>query len=76
MIHGKGFEIIISSDTQYEKLCAEIYFDSQFVAIITQEESLEMANIEIYSPVNTPQWTFNFSEFFNVLREAKNKLEK
>lgn len=38
MIKAKGFDIIISSDTQYEELCAEIYFNREFVAIITQEQ--------------------------------------
>lgn len=33
----KGFDITISSDEGYEELCAEIYFDIKFIAIIAQE---------------------------------------
>ena len=39
----KGFDIIISSDTEYEELCAEIYFDREFVAIVSQEYGLKVS---------------------------------
>ena len=53
MLKNKGFETIISSDEpQYEKLCAEIYYDGQFVGIITQEQGWENATIEISPPKN------------------------
>jgi len=72
----KGFDIVISSDTQYDDLCAEIYFDQQFVAILTQEEGIENAMIEISPPKNTKNWTFNYFEFITILDEAENNLKR
>lgn len=72
----KGFDIIILSDTQYEELCAEIYFDGQFVAIITQEEGKENSIIEFDPPKSVLKWIFKYSDFIDALKEAQNCLEK
>lgn len=72
----QGFNIIISSDTQYEELCAEIYYDRQFVAIITQEQGVENSIIEIEPPKNRKNWKFNYFEFIEILKAAQNNLEK
>ncbi|MBA3604321.1 MAG: hypothetical protein H0W50_11955 [Parachlamydiaceae bacterium] len=42
------FKIIMSSDIDYDELCAEIYYENQFIAIINQEKGLENLEIEIY----------------------------
>jgi hypothetical protein len=68
------FKLIISSDLDYEELCAEIYFDNQFVAILTQEKGFENLVIEIYPPKNQKIWLFKFSEFEKILKKAKEKL--
>ena len=68
------FKIIISSDLDYEELCAEIYFENQFVSIITQENGFENLMIEIYPPKEREAWVFNFSEFDKILKKAKQKL--
>ncbi len=75
MLKEKGFNIIISSDIQYEKLCAEIYFNMEFVAIITQELGIENPVIEIYPPKNKPAWTFNYFEFAEILKVALDQLK-
>ena len=74
MIKGLGFEIIISSDIDYEKLCAEIYFNGEFVAIISQEKGIDKEIIEIYPSKNMSSWSFNLLEFIEILNEAKNKI--
>lgn len=76
MIKRKGFEMIISSDIQYEELCAEIYFDGEFVAIVTQEQGIENAIIEIDPPKNLPNWRFNYSGFIRILEDAYSILEE
>ena len=68
------FKIIISSDSEYEDLCAEIYYEDQFVGILSQEFDFENLSIELYPSQNKKNWTFNFSEFEEVLRFAKNSL--
>jgi len=67
----KQFKIVISSDLDYEELCAEIYFDNQFVAIITQEKGFENLELEIYPPDKKKSWIFNFLEFEKILKKAK-----
>lgn len=61
------FKILISSDSNYEELCAEIFFNGQFVGIVTQEQGLENLKIEIHPPQNQNFWIFEFSEFENSL---------
>ncbi len=68
------FKIIISSDVEYNDLCAEIYFDDQFVGILTQEQGFENLEIEIYPPKSNDHWTFQMSEFERVLQSAKQAL--
>ncbi len=68
------FKILISSDTAYNDLCAEIFFEDQFVGILTQEQGLENMEIEIHPPQNKKLWIFNFSEFEAALKSAKEAL--
>lgn len=44
------FKILISSDIDYDELCAEIFFEDQFVGILTQEKGFKNLKIEIYPP--------------------------
>jgi len=69
-----NFNIIISSDVAYEELCAEIYFNEQFVAILTQENGFENLQVQIYSQENKKPWLFKFSEFEEILNKAKKTL--
>lgn len=68
------FKTLISSDINYNELCVEIFFEDQFVGIITQENGLENLEIEIYPPDNKKFWVFKFSEFESVLKSAKEAL--
>lgn len=72
-----GFHIIISSDIEYEDLCAEIYFQDEFFAIISQENGFDNLEIEIHPPAcSKTYWTFRYSDFEVVLRQAKDTLWK
>ncbi len=70
------FKIIMSSDIDYDELCAEIYYENQFVAIINQEKGLENLEIEIYPPQETKFWHFKYSEFEEILKQARKTLCK
>jgi hypothetical protein len=74
MFENKEFEIILSSDCEHERLCAEIYFNGEFVAFITQEEGLENATIDFEPRKNNLKWTFSLSEFLKTLEKAKDHL--
>lgn len=71
---NRDFKILISSDLEYEELCAEIYFQDQFVAMLTQENGIENLEIQIHPPKNAPFWVFKFSEFELALQSAKSAL--
>lgn len=68
------FKIIMSSDLDYEELCAEIYFEDQFVAMLTQENGIENMEIEIHPPQNKKFWSFKFSDFETIMESAKKSL--
>jgi hypothetical protein len=50
MLKGKGFETIIASPPDYAGLVAEIYYDGQFVALISQERGRGIFDIETPGP--------------------------
>lgn len=70
------FKIIMSSDENYNDLCAEIFFEDQFVAIVTQEKGFENLEIEIHPPKNMNFWAFKFAEFIQILGSAKESLRE
>ncbi|MCA9451428.1 MAG: hypothetical protein WBO24_08160 [Nitrospirales bacterium] len=46
MMKNSGIEILLSSDCDYEKLVAEIYYDGKFIALLNQDEGPEKLKIE------------------------------
>lgn len=68
------FKVIISSDDNYNDLCSEIYFEDQFVAILSQEHGFENLQIEIHPPENSKFWCFKYSDFESTLKSAKEAL--
>jgi len=52
--------------------CVLIFFEDQFVGIITQENGLENLKIEIYPPDNKKFWYLNFQNLnlcLNLLKK-------
>ncbi len=47
MLKGSGFEILLASPPEKEKLVAEIYFDGKFVALVSQEGEASRFLIEL-----------------------------
>lgn len=72
----RKFKILISSDIEYDDLCAEIYYENQYVGMLTQEKGFENLEIEINPPKEQEKWVFKFSELMIVLEEAKETLWK
>lgn len=46
MIKNKGFETIIADDADHERIFCEIYYDGLFVALISQERSEAVFDLE------------------------------
>lgn len=68
----KGFEIIIASLPDREKVVAEIYYDNiQWVEI--SQETGELL-IQFYPHPKQEYWEFQFDEAMEALQEAKKML--
>lgn len=74
MTEKNQFKILISSDLQFEELCAEVYFEDAFVALITREEGVEKAILYIEQPKKTKDWVFNLHDFLSILKKARESL--
>jgi len=46
---SKGFTVVIASDSEHEKVFAEVYFQGKFVALISQEKGLDQLRVEFPS---------------------------
>lgn len=70
----KRFRIDIVGDLDYEDLIAEIYFENQILAVLTQELGFAQMQIELYPPLNQKFWLFKMSEYEEVIQYAKKRL--
>ncbi|MBL1274776.1 MAG: hypothetical protein COB30_001690 [Ectothiorhodospiraceae bacterium] len=41
-----GIEILLSSDSDYEELTAEIFYNGKFIALLNQDDGVENLKIE------------------------------
>lgn len=72
----KKFEYSVGSDEEFEDLVADIGFNDNLVAILTQEKGFQNLRIRIYPPKNEMFWDFRFDEFENIVQQAKKRLEE
>ena len=69
-----GFEVMIADDPDYEKLIAEIYFQGEFLAILSQERGSELLEVKLYPRKSGEAWSFLVSDLNTVLEEAMRRL--
>jgi hypothetical protein len=50
MLKRKGFETILASPPDYDRLVAEIYYEGLFVALVSQERGNGLFDIETPGP--------------------------
>lgn len=68
----KKFSIKIANDTNREKVFAEIYYNEEQWAEISQEESLPL--ITLFPPLREKYWEFPLDEALEAIEEAKKNL--
>jgi len=68
------FSIDVGSDQDHEDLVAEVYFDNEFVGMLTQEAGFGSMEVVIYPRGDGNPWTFRYEDFLRVLREARDRL--
>lgn len=71
-MNRKRFSFRIASDTNKEKVFAEVFYDDDQWAEISQEE--EEPVVIFLSPSNAKYWEFPLGEALEVLQQAKKSL--
>jgi hypothetical protein len=74
MKNSKGFIIEISSDLDYEEMVANILYDEETVAIVSQENGLENLEIEIFKSFDSKSWHFLVEDFLKAILLSKKLL--
>ena len=70
----EGFDFIYADDSEYEDLIAEIYFDGEFVALVSQEAGFNLLDIQLHSRKSGKPWHFKVNEFEGALEKVKRRL--
>lgn len=68
----KKFSFRIASDTRKVKVFAEIFYDNDQWAEISQEEKAPV--VTFFSPSNSKYWEFDLEDALEILQLAKNSL--
>jgi hypothetical protein len=71
--------ILLSSDSDYEKLTAEIYYEDKFIALLNQDEGLDCMKIEfpgLNVQENLVLRKVDLAIFEKALKEAKRKIKE
>ncbi len=78
MTKYKNFKFTVGSDDVHEKLAAEIIYESNFIAELTQEDGFENLMIELFYPSNADKsfCKCRLDDFLEVISMAKRKLGK
>ena len=69
-----NFEFTVASDIDFEDLIADIGFENNLVAYLTQEDGFKSMRIRIFPPQNRDFWDFKLDEFVEILNRAKQRL--
>ena len=70
----KDFEILISSDPDYEDLIAEVNYKGKCLFLVNQEQGFENLEIEFLNLFDQEKVKMNFLQFQEVLSAAKSRL--
>lgn len=66
------FRILLVSDLDYEEMVADICYQDDTVATITQEKGVDKMEIELFPPFESQSsWKFNLEDFLKALQNAK-----
>lgn len=73
-MNESDFRVEIASDVDFEDFVADIYYDNECIAMLSQEQGFDKLEIEIYPSKEKNTWKFRYSEFEKVLSYAKQRL--
>jgi hypothetical protein len=67
-----GFAEIVASDSDYEQVIVEIYYNEEFLAVVSQDRS--KLEVMIHPRRDGSTWNLNLADFALALETAKGKL--
>jgi ethanolamine utilization microcompartment shell protein EutS len=71
------FNIVASSDLDYEKMVINLNYDNNLVAILNCDKEINEIEIKIYDRYKgIVIWEFDFQSFMTALKLASEKLKK
>jgi len=77
-MNDSNIRILLSSDSDYEKLTAEIYYEDKFIALLNQDNGLDCMKIE-FPDTNVKEELvlrkIDLAIFEKALLEAKRKIK-
>lgn len=73
---NKKFTIETCSDLDYNEIIAIVSYEEETVAIISQEEGIENAKIELFSNCSDGSKNYDLNEFIFIINKAKEVLKK
>ena len=68
------FSFVYCSDEEYDDLIAEISFQGEFLALLSQENGYEKIDIQLYSRKDNMPWKFKLKDLQNAIEEATKRL--
>ena len=68
------FTIDICSDVDYEDLIAEINYQGEFLALVSQESGYEFLDLAIHPRKSSEPWQFKLKDFEAAIQKAKTRL--
>ena len=70
----RDFEIVVCSDPDYEDLVAEVSYQGEFLFLVSQDQGLDEAEIEVHARGDTLPWRLRLGELEQVLEAVKSRL--
>lgn len=71
------FRICICSDLDYEEMVADVCYEEDTVAMVTQEKGMDKMEIKISPPENEGNsWEFALDDYMAAIESAKQALIK
>lgn len=68
------FRFTVGSETAYEDLVGDLYFDDQIVCVLTQEGGFDAMQIELFPPPDDGHWRFRLRDFEEALAALKTRM--
>ena len=71
---NKDFRVDILFPDQFQDMIAEVYFQDEFLCLISQDEGYDSIDLEIICSSKDKNWKFKLADFEEAIEYAKKRL--